>query len=241
MNKTKAEAIALVSGLKDKVSVIDDVDIVVGAPFTVLDAVAGVAKGSNIKVSAQNVYFEKSGAFTGEVSCEMLKDIGCQYVIIGHSERRQIFKETDQDVNKKLKAVLAEKLTPIVCVGETLEQRESGETEKVIETQFKGSLAGLTKEEIQKCIIAYEPVWAIGTGKTATPEQANEVHAFIRNLLQKSYDEEVSSSLRIQYGGSVKPENVKDLMAMEDIDGALVGGASLDVDSFYSLVNFKNL
>lgn len=239
MNKTKKEAVALVSDLKDKVSANHEVDIVVCPPFTVLDAVFAAIAGSNIKLGAQNVYFEKEGAFTGELAPAMLKDIGCDYVIIGHSERRLILGESNEQVNKKIKASLGEGLTPIVCMGETLEQRESGNPEEVVKRQFAGSFKDIAQEEILKCIIAYEPVWAIGTGKTATPDQANEMHAFIRKLLKESYDNQVAEELRIQYGGSVKPGNIKDLMAGEDIDGALVGGASLEVGSFLSILDYE--
>lgn len=240
MNKNKAEALALVKELKDKVSSLSGVDMVVCPVFTSLDAVCQELKGSNIKVGAQNAYFEANGAFTGEIAIDMISELGCEYIILGHSERRAIFGETDELINKKVKAVLDAGLTPIVCVGETLEDREANKTEDVVKEQCQGSLAGLTDDEMAKCVIAYEPVWAIGTGKTASPEQANAVHTFIRNLLASDFSQDVADRVRIQYGGSVNPSNVKELMGMSDIDGALVGGASLKADSFFDLVNYQN-
>ena len=195
-----------------------------------------VLNESNIGLGAQNVFWEDSGAFTGEISAPLLKEIGVQYVIIGHSERRQYFGETDETVNKKIKAVLAHGLTPIVCVGEVLKERESDQTFDVIQRQCEGAFSGLTAGEMEKIIIAYEPVWAIGTGKTATPAQAQDVHKFIRGLLAELYDEDVAQTVRIQYGGSVKPENSAELMSQPDIDGALVGGASLKADSFIGII-----
>jgi len=239
MNKNINEALDLVKDLRFKLADVDDVDIVVCPPFISINAVYQFLKGSNIKVGAQNCYFEKKGPFTGEISPSMLKDAGCQYVILGHSERRQIFKEADEFINKKIKAVLAEELFPIVCVGETLEEREKGVTNDVIKKQVNGCLKNLTEEEVLKIIIAYEPVWAIGTGVNATPQQAEEVHKFIRGILLKLYNKDVSESVRIQYGGSVKPDNISQLMAEEDIDGALVGGASLDAESFTKIVKFE--
>ncbi|MCA9400282.1 MAG: triose-phosphate isomerase [Candidatus Omnitrophica bacterium] len=236
LNKTAKEAVELVTLIKREVSDVTDVDIVVCPVYTALSDVHDVVLDTNIGLGAQDVYWEASGAFTGEVSAPLLKDAGVQYVIIGHSERRQFFGETDETVNKKLNAVLAEGLTPIVCVGELLEERESGKTFEVIETQCGGSLAGLTQEEMQKVVVAYEPVWAIGTGKTASPDQAQEVHKFIRDWMTKTFNEETAQSVRIQYGGSVKPENTKDLMSQPDIDGALVGGASLKSDSFVGII-----
>ncbi|OGF50267.1 MAG: triose-phosphate isomerase, partial [Candidatus Firestonebacteria bacterium RIFOXYA2_FULL_40_8] len=196
-------------------------------------------KGSNIKVGAQNCYFEKKGAFTGEVSPSMLKEAGCAYVILGHSERRQYFKETNEFINKKVKAVLAEGLLPIICVGETLEEREKNIWNEVIKTQVTGCLLGFSKEEVAKMVLAYEPVWAIGTGKVASKEQAQEVHKFIRALVEKLYDKPTAEAVRIQYGGSVKPDNVSILMSEPDIDGALVGGAALEAESFVKLVKFE--
>jgi triosephosphate isomerase len=202
----------------------------------VLPVVHDVLLESNIGLGAQNVFWEDSGAFTGEISAPILKDIGVQYVIIGHSERRQYFGETDETVNKRIKAALKHDLTPIVCVGEVLKERESNKTFDVIKKQCEGAFAGLTSEQMEKLIIAYEPVWAIGTGKTATPAQAQEVHQFIRKLLTKLYGDNVAQTVRIQYGGSVKPENSAELMSQPDIDGALVGGASLKAESFIGII-----
>lgn len=208
-------------------------------PFLAIQPVYQFLKGSNIKVGAQNCYFEKKGAFTGEVSAAMLKEAGCSYVILGHSERRQYFKETNEFINKKIKAVISEGLLAIVCVGETLEEREKNLWQEVIRTQLTGCLKGFTAEEISKMILAYEPVWAIGTGKVASKEQAQEVHKFIRDLVVKLYDKNTAEALRIQYGGSVKPDNVSILMGEPDIDGALVGGAALEAESFMKLVKFE--
>lgn len=236
MYKTIPESIELVNLLKRSVVDIDDVEIVVCPPFTSLSDVRDLIIDTNIKLGAQDCYWEKEGAFTGEVSCAMLKSAGCEYVIIGHSERRQYFGETNETVNKKAKAALKEGLKPIVCVGEKLADRQGGKTFDVVKDHVTNSLAGLTREEIVKTVIAYEPVWAIGTGVTATKEQAEEVHKFIRELLKKMYDEKTSGAVRIQYGGSVKPENIRELIAEEDIDGALVGGASLKADSFTNII-----
>lgn len=236
LNKTNQEAVDLVTLLKRNLNDITEVDVVVCPVATALSDINDILGESNIGLGAQNIYWEESGAFTGEVSASLLKDIGVQYVIVGHSERRQYFGETDETVNKKIKAVLAQGMTPIVCVGEVLEERESDKTFEVIEKQCTGGLAGFTSEEMEKMIIAYEPVWAIGTGKTATPDQAQEVHQFIRSLLAKLYDDTVAQVVRIQYGGSVKPENSAELMSQPDIDGALVGGASLQADSFSDIV-----
>ncbi len=239
MNKTVGEARELVTALKSKVEDVTDVEIVVGPTFTALLAVAEVIKGSNIKLAAQNMSWEESGAFTGEISPLMLKDVGCQYVIIGHSERRAYFSETNEMVNKRVKAAHAHSLKPIVCVGEKLEDREAGITKDVIKDHVINGLAGLTEEQMLKTVMAYEPVWAIGTGKTATPDQAQEVHKFIRELLAELYSSSVAEAIRIQYGGSVKPGNVAELMAQPDIDGGLIGGASLDADSFTQIIKFK--
>lgn len=236
LNNTSQEAIELVTLLKRGLDDVTDVDIVVCPVATALTDVKDALGESSIGLGAQNVYWEDSGAFTGEISAPLLKSIGVQYVIIGHSERRQYFGETDEAVNKKIKATLAHDLTPIVCVGEVLQQREDGKAFDVIEKQCTGAFAGLTAAEMEKLVVAYEPVWAIGTGKTATPEQAQEVHQFIRGLLAKLYDENVSQTIRIQYGGSVKPENSAELMSQPDIDGALVGGASLKADSFIGII-----
>jgi triosephosphate isomerase len=234
MYKSEAEAIDFATKLKPLVSDVHDKVILICPPFPCLSKVWDVINNSNIELGAQNLHWEEEGAFTGEVSTGMLKSVGCTYVIIGHSERRQYFGETDETVNKKLKAALKHNLLSIVCVGETLEQREKGETFSVIENQINKGLQSLDISHWSLVIIAYEPVWAIGTGKTATPEQAQEVHAYIRSLLPK----EVAGKIRILYGGSVKPENVKELMAQPDIDGGLVGGASLKVESFVKLIKY---
>lgn len=236
LNKTSREAIALVEELKREVSDVETVDIVVCPPFTALSVVSDAIVESNIALGAQNLYWQDSGAFTGEVSAPMLKDLGVQYAIIGHSERRQYFGETNETVNKRIRAALTHGLTPIVCVGENLAEREGNKTFDVIKNHVEGSLANLTSEEMSKIVIAYEPVWAIGTGKTATPEQAQEVHAYIRALLEKLFGASIASSVRIQYGGSVTPENIALLIAKPDIDGALVGGASLKAPSFAAIV-----
>ncbi len=238
MNTTVAEAVALVEELKPLVKDVADVDVVVCPPFVSLVPVAEALKGSNIGLGAQNIYWEKSGAFTAEVSGPMLVSAGCQYAIIGHSERRQYFGETDETVNKRTFAALEHGLKPIVCVGETLQERERENTFKVIKQQIKGGLAGLSTEQMKSIVIAYEPVWAIGTGKTATPDQAQEVHAFIRKELAGLFNEATANATRIQYGGSVKPANATELMGKPDIDGALVGGAALKADSFEGIVKF---
>ncbi|MGE5680606.1 MAG: triose-phosphate isomerase [Bacillota bacterium] len=211
-------------------------DVIVCPPFTSLYTAGQLIKDSSIKLGAQNMYFEENGAYTGEISAGMLKSTGCEYVILGHSERRTIFKESDQLINKKIKKALSSGLKPIFCVGETLEEREGGVTESVIKTQVTEGLSGLSADDMKSVIIAYEPVWAIGTGKTATPEQAQEVHSFIRNLVKSLYSDQVSGELIIQYGGSVKPENAATLLSQADIDGALVGGACLKADSFFSII-----
>jgi len=236
--KTIGEATALVSGLKPLVAGTTGVEIVVAPVFTALSRVADTLAGSNIRLAAQNCYWEEEGAFTGEVSPRLLKDAGCSHVIIGHSERRQYFGETDDTVNKKTMAAIAAGMTAIVCVGETLAERDSDKTFAVIESQIKGGVAGLSVESLRQVVIAYEPVWAIGTGKTASDAQAQEVHAFIRVLVAKLFGQPAADAIRILYGGSVKPDNVKGLMAQADIDGALVGGASLKADSFAAIVNF---
>ncbi len=236
MYKTIPEAIELVNGLKRELAEIENIDIVVVPPYTALTEVADMIVGSNIELGAQDVYWENEGAFTGEVSPVMLKDAGAKYVVIGHSERRTYFHETNETVNKKVKASLKAGLIPIMCVGEKLEEREKNLTFKVVKDHVDGGLKGLTKDEVLNVVIAYEHVWAIGTGKTATPLQAEEVHSYIRKLLCDMYDEELAEDMRIQYGGSVKSDNIKDLINQKDIDGALVGGASLKVDQFVSIV-----
>jgi len=239
MNMTATQARELAAKLIPLVASVKDRDIVLGPPFTSIAAVAETIKGTNIGLSAQNLHWEDKGAFTGEISADMLLDSGCKYVIIGHSERRQYFGETDETVNKKVKQALKKGLLPILCVGETLAEREAGKLSEIINRQVTGGLKDIPAGDMAKIVIAYEPVWAIGTGKTATPEQANEVHALIRQKVKALYNADIAESLRIQYGGSVTPENVSTLMAMPDIDGALVGGASLKPESFAALVNFK--
>lgn len=239
LNKTIAEAKALVSELKAAVADVDTVDIMVAPVFTALNPVSVELSGSNILLGAQNCYPEASGAFTGELSPEMLKDAGCQAVIIGHSERRQLFDEKDEFINRKVKATLAAGLTAVLCIGETLEERENGSMYDVLTTQLQGGLAGLDAEQMKNVVIAYEPVWAIGTGKTASNDEAQEVHSFLRGLLQGTIDQTTALATRIVYGGSVKPDNVDSLMAEADIDGALVGGASLKAEDFARIVRFQ--
>jgi len=236
LNKTIKEAIELVNNLKRELSDIEKVDIAVCPVYTALSEISDILAGSNIKLGAQDVYWEEKGAFTGCVSSLMLKDAGCHYAIVGHSERRKYFFETDDMVNKKIKAVQSTGLIPIFCIGETLEEREEQKTITVVEKQLKGGLDGLSRNDILKLVIAYEPVWAIGTGRTATPEQAQEVHGFIRKWMEEHYLSEAASAVRILYGGSVKSSNIKDLMKQGDIDGALVGGASLESFSFIEIV-----
>jgi triosephosphate isomerase len=241
MNKTVTEALELVRGLKSSLQGIDDVEVAIAPPFTALYPVSQELRGSFISLASQNLFWEEKGAVTGEISPVMLKEIGCRYAIIGHSERRQYFGETDETVNRKIKAALNQGLKIIFCIGETLEEREKGFTFSVIDRQLEGGLKEVAEKAIEEIVIAYEPVWAIGTGKTATPEQAEEVHRFIRQKLEKLYSKRISESIRIQYGGSVTPENIKGLMAQPDIDGALVGGASLKVESFSRIVRFKEM
>lgn len=237
MHKTRGEAVALVKALKPLVARAA-CEVVVCPPFTALTAVAEEIAGSNIVLGAQNMHWEKEGAFTGEISPAMLKELGVKYVILGHSERRQYFAETNETVNLKVKAAFAYGLVPIVCVGETLTEREAGKTEEVLEDQVRNSLAGLTENEAAELVVAYEPVWAIGTGRTASEGDAQASIAFIRRLLADMYGEDTAARVRIQYGGSVKPENIAGLMAQPDIDGALVGGASLQAESFAAIVNY---
>jgi len=236
MNKNVSEAVKLAKEIK-AIYNNSDVDVVLCPPFTNLYAVHQVIQGAPIGLGAQDVFLEESGAFTGQISADMLKSAGCEFVIIGHSERRQFFGETDETVNKKIKQALKHNLTPIVCVGELLQQREDGETQNVVEKQIRGAFEGLSKAELSGLVVAYEPVWAIGTGKVATPAQAQEVHAFIRGLLEKLYDQEFANAVRIQYGGSMKPENAAELLEQKDIDGGLIGGASLKADSFLGIIN----
>ncbi len=237
MNKTAAEALVFVHGLNLELGNLKDVDIVVCPPFTALSDVSKTILSSrNIALGAQNMSESGVGAFTGEIAATMLKEFSVRYVILGHSERRQYQKESDELISKKALAAHAASLKPIVCVGETLQERESGQMEKVLETQVRGSLAGLTREQMIETVVAYEPVWAIGTGKTASAQQAQDAHAFIRGVLAKMFDDTVARKVRIQYGGSVKPANAKELMALPDVDGALVGGAALEVRSFADIV-----
>ena len=236
MNKTVAEALDLVNGLKRELANIKEVDIVVCPPFTALSEVSKTILDSNIRLGAQNMSENNVGAFTGEIAAVMLKEFSVRYVILGHSERRQYQKESNELIAKKALAVHAASLKPIVCVGETLAERESGQTNHVLETQVRGSLAGLTKQQMDETIVAYEPVWAIGTGKTATTAQAQEAHAFIRSVLAKLFDDATARKVRIQYGGSVKPGNARELIGQPDVDGALVGGAALGVRDFADIV-----
>jgi len=237
--KTISEAVALVNDLKVRTAGITGVDIVVAPVFTALSSVATAVTDSNIRLAAQNCFWEESGAYTGEVSPTLLKDAGCSHVIIGHSERRQYFGETDATVNRKIHAAIKAGLVVIACVGETLAEREAEQTFSVIETQLQGALAGLTAEAVTSLIVAYEPVWAIGTGKSASEAQAQEVHAFIRSLLERQFGLRVANAVRILYGGSVKPESIGGLMAQADIDGALVGGASLSAESFAAIAGYS--
>lgn len=236
MNTTRADAAALAAAVAQKVGGSSQVDVAVCPPSLYLDPVVQAVKGSAVVVGAQNCYHQAKGAFTGEISPGMVRDIGCTHVILGHSERRQIFHESNEDVNCKALAALAAGLTPIVCVGETLEQRQAGQTAAVVRSQVEGSLAGLSIEQMLKIVIAYEPIWAIGTGVVATPQQAEEVHADLRRLLETRYNQQVASALRIQYGGSVTAENAGSLLTQPNIDGALVGGASLKADGFHAII-----
>jgi triosephosphate isomerase len=237
MNKTVAEALDLVRGLKIELANVKEVDIVVCPPYTALSEVSkAILESKNIRLGAQNMSEHNMGAYTGEIAAGMLKEFSVRYVILGHSERRQYQKESDALIAKKAAAVHAASLKPIVCVGETLAEREAGQMEQVLDTQTRGSLAGLTKEQMAETIVAYEPVWAIGTGKTATTQQAQDAHAFIRGVLAKMFDDNVAKKVRIQYGGSVKPSNARELMSQPDVDGALVGGASLEARSFADII-----
>jgi triosephosphate isomerase len=236
MNKTVAEALTLVADLKRDLAGVKEVDVVVAPPYTALSEVSKAILDSNLKLAAQNMSENNFGAFTGEICAGMLKEFSVRYVILGHSERRQFQKETDALIAKKAAAAHAASLKPIVCIGETLAEREGNLMEKVLETQVRGSLAGLTKEQMAETVVAYEPVWAIGTGKTATTQQAQDAHAFIRKVLTAMFDAEVARKVRIQYGGSVKPNNANELMSQPDVDGALVGGASLEARSFADIV-----
>ena len=239
LQKTVAEALELATAIKNAVGPVRDVEVVIAPVFTALHAVGKRLEGSSVALAAQNCFWEDSGAWTGEVSPRLLADVGCAFVIVGHSERRQHFGETDAGVNLKAKAVLKAGLSPIICVGETLAEREAGETFGRIGAQLDGSLAGLTDVDLHKCVLAYEPVWAIGTGRVATVNQAQEVHAFIRTRVRER-NGAVADALRIQYGGSVKPDNAAQLMSQPDIDGLLVGGASLKADDFLKIVKYRS-
>jgi triosephosphate isomerase (TIM) len=236
MNLNRASAVALAEGIVKSAEKIEGADMAVCPPSCYLDAVGRAIAGSKVALGAQNMYHEKDGAFTGELSAAMLIDLGCKYVILGHSERRHILGETDEAINKKVLTALAAKLIPIVCVGELLSEREAGQTLSVISRQFDGSLAGLSPEQMKTVVIAYEPVWAIGTGKVATPQQAEEVHLALRKIVAERYNNATADVVRMQYGGSVKPDNAAELLKQPDIDGALVGGASLKVDQFLGIV-----
>jgi triosephosphate isomerase len=241
MNKTVREALDLVIQMKASIQDIQGVEVAVAPPFTALYAVGKELEGSFIRLAAQNLFWEEKGAYTGEVSPLMLKEVGCHYVILGHSERRQFFGDVDETVNRKIKAALGQDLKVIFCIGETLKERDEGKTFSIIERQVMGGLKNIKEEEMKRIVIAYEPVWAIGTGKTASPQQAEEVHRFIRERLEGLFSRKVAEEVRIQYGGSVTPENIKGLMDQENIDGALVGGASLKVDTFSKIVRFKEI
>ncbi len=240
MNKTVSEAEALSAAIKRELDTEAKVDVVLCPPFTAISAVSQAVSGTQIAVGAQNMHFEPSGAYTGEISAQMLREQYCRYVILGHSERRQYFGETDAGVNKKTVAALAAGLKPIVCVGETLEEREAGKIEEVITTQINGSLAGISEADLKNVVVAYEPVWAIGTGKTASPEQAQDVHAMIRGLIASLCSQSAADAVRIQYGGSMKPDNAAELLSKPDIDGGLIGGAALDALSFIAIVKAAN-
>ena len=236
MNMSRSTGVALAEGLAKAAESISNVEIAVCPPFCYLESIGKAVTGSKVALGAQNMYFEKEGAYTGEVSAAMLVDLGCKYVILGHSERRHILGESDALINKKVHAALAAGLIPIVCVGELLSEREAGKTIEVIQTQFDGSLAGLSAEQLAKIVIAYEPVWAIGTGKVATTQQAEEVHLALRKIMTSRYNEATAEAVVIQYGGSVKPDNAADLLNQPNIDGALVGGASLKADQFLGII-----
>jgi len=237
MFKTVDETVAFVTALRTQAQHGADVEVVIAPPFTAIRAAADAARGSSLGIAAQDMYWEREGAFTGEVSAGMIKDAGAGYVIIGHSERRRLFGETDETVNKKLVAALAADLTPIVCIGETLDERDAGRTLEVLDRQIEAGLRSLSEAQVASLVIAYEPVWAIGTGRNATPAQAGEAHAHIRGRLRQWFGAAAADQCHVLYGGSVKPDNIKDLMALPDVDGALVGGASLTVPSFAAIVD----
>lgn len=239
MNKTRDEALQFIYAISEKLPSLDEVDSVICAPFPLLRTLSK-RQGENLRIGAQNMHYADSGAYTGEISADMLTTIGVTYVIIGHSERRAMFNETDETVNLKLKKAFEKGLIPILCVGETLEEREKGHEKKVVKAQLEKDLEGLTKQDIEHLVIAYEPIWAIGTGKTASSDQAEEMCKTIRETVKDLYNEETAENVRIQYGGSVKPANVKELMSKPDIDGGLVGGASLKPESYLELVNYQD-
>jgi triosephosphate isomerase len=236
MHKTVHEAVVFVKEFRSLVKDIDDVEIVVAPPFTAVHAVAEAARNTNVGVAGQNAYWERQGAFTGEISAEMVREAGAEYVILGHSERRLTFGDTDQQVNRRLVAALGAKLTPIVCIGETLDERESNQTMAVLDRQIKVGLDGMSGEQIGSLVIAYEPVWAIGTGRNATPQQAAEAHGHIRQRLRQWFGGDAADHCHVIYGGSVKPDNIHELVLLPDVDGALVGGASLEIKSFHDIV-----
>ena len=237
MYKTVHEAVVYVKEFRSMVKGVADAEIVLAPPFTAIHAAAEAARNSNVGIAAQNLYWEREGAFTGEISAAMIKEAGAEYVIIGHSERRRLFGETDATVNRRTMAALGAELTPIVCIGETLDERERNETMAVLDRQIKHGLDGLTGDQVAALVIAYEPVWAIGTGRNATPQQANEAHAHIRTRLRQWFGGPAADQCHVIYGGSVKPDNAGELLALDDVDGALVGGASLDVRAFYDIVS----
>lgn len=236
MNKTSTEAATFIDAVKGNIPSTDKVDAVIGAPSLFLQSLIDLTVDTDLKIAAQNCHFEDEGAFTGEISPKALEDIGVSYVIIGHSERRELFHETDEDINKKAHAVISHNMVPIICVGETLEQKEAGQTNDLVSGQVEAALKGLSADQVSNLVIAYEPIWAIGTGKTATAEDANDTISVVRRTVADLYSQDVADAVRIQYGGSVKPANIKELMAQPDIDGALVGGASLEADSFLQLL-----
>jgi len=239
MHKTIKEAIRTVEELKKKIENLREVEAVIFPPFTDLSAVKKAVAGTDISLGAQNMHGEKKGAYTGEISPLMLLDVGCEYVILGHSERRQYFGENDEQINKKVKMALSLDLTPVLCVGERLEERKDGKAKEVVAAQLRKCLEGINLQNGERLVIAYEPIWAIGTGETASPEQAQEMHLFIRGILVELLGKGIASAIRIQYGGSVKPENIRSLMCQPDIDGALVGGASLEASSFARIIRYK--
>ncbi|MCK5107715.1 MAG: triose-phosphate isomerase [Nanoarchaeota archaeon] len=237
MNKNNDEAAQFASELHNNISNISKIEIVLCPPFTAITSLYNTLKDSPAHIGAQNVHWEESGAYTAEISIEMLKNAGCKYVVIGHSERRQYFGETNKTVNKRINRTLITDLTPIVCIGETIKERKAGTMKNVVGSQIKEGLAGLTKKEVSRLVLAYEPVWAIGTGVTATPDQAEEAHGFIRGLISELFNSEVAENIQILYGGSVKPENIEELLTKENIDGGLIGGASLKVNSLIEMIN----